>query len=174
MSDAPLYEIDSHIASKNAKVRLYADRVEWERSKRVSGAKVAAGVMTVGLSLAATGVRTRRGAGVEMIPMKSITSVTQKRDTMLNDFSVITAGNTIDMRCHRKEAGELRALILEGINGTLRPKNDVPEERPATPSPPPPPPPAVPPANWYPDPHGATGLLRYWDGSTWTDNTHQE
>ncbi|NKI43751.1 phospholipid scramblase-related protein [Streptomyces physcomitrii] len=27
------------------------------------------------------------------------------------------------------------------------------------------------PAGWYPDPHGATGLLRWWDGSTWTEHT---
>ncbi|WP_419993267.1 phospholipid scramblase-related protein [Streptomyces boninensis] len=28
------------------------------------------------------------------------------------------------------------------------------------------------PAGWYPDPHGAPNLLRWWDGSQWTDNTH--
>ncbi|WP_330241613.1 phospholipid scramblase-related protein [Streptomyces sp. NBC_00525] len=27
-------------------------------------------------------------------------------------------------------------------------------------------------AGWYPDPHGAPQLLRYWDGSRWTDHTH--
>ncbi|MFF7362108.1 phospholipid scramblase-related protein [Streptomyces sp. NPDC008125] len=28
------------------------------------------------------------------------------------------------------------------------------------------------PAGWFPDPHGATELLRYWDGSQWTEHTH--
>ncbi|WP_327267662.1 phospholipid scramblase-related protein [Streptomyces sp. NBC_01218] len=28
------------------------------------------------------------------------------------------------------------------------------------------------PAGWFPDPHGATELLRYWDGSRWTEHTH--
>ncbi|MEU2022312.1 phospholipid scramblase-related protein [Streptomyces sp. NPDC016469] len=27
-------------------------------------------------------------------------------------------------------------------------------------------------AGWYPDPHGAPQLLRYWDGSRWTEHTH--
>ncbi|GHA86532.1 MULTISPECIES: phospholipid scramblase-related protein [Streptomyces] len=28
------------------------------------------------------------------------------------------------------------------------------------------------PAGWYPDPHGAPELLRYWDGARWTEHTH--
>jgi Protein of unknown function (DUF2510) len=29
-----------------------------------------------------------------------------------------------------------------------------------------------PPSGWYPDPYGVPGLLRWWDGSTWTHHTH--
>ena len=32
----------------------------------------------------------------------------------------------------------------------------------------------LPPSGWYPDPHGVPGLLRWWDGSTWTEHTHQD
>lgn len=28
------------------------------------------------------------------------------------------------------------------------------------------------PAGWYTDPHGTQNLLRYWDGSQWTEHTH--
>lgn len=28
------------------------------------------------------------------------------------------------------------------------------------------------PAGWHPDPHGAPQLLRYWDGTGWTEHTH--
>src|SRR6516162_550292 len=29
----------------------------------------------------------------------------------------------------------------------------------------------LPPSGWYPDPYGVPGLLRWWDGSTWTRHT---
>jgi hypothetical protein len=31
----------------------------------------------------------------------------------------------------------------------------------------------LPPSGWYPDPYGVPGLLRWWDGSAWTEHTHQ-
>src|SRR3954449_2800898 len=31
----------------------------------------------------------------------------------------------------------------------------------------------MPPAGWYPDPYGAPDLLRWWDGSAWTQHTHE-
>lgn len=30
------------------------------------------------------------------------------------------------------------------------------------------------PAGWFPDPSGAPGLLRYWDGRAWTPHVHQQ
>jgi hypothetical protein len=30
----------------------------------------------------------------------------------------------------------------------------------------------LPPSGWYPDPYGVPGLLRWWDGSMWTQHTH--
>ena len=30
----------------------------------------------------------------------------------------------------------------------------------------------LPPSGWYPDPYRVPGLLRWWDGSTWTQHTH--
>lgn len=157
MSEAPILEITSHIDGKNAKVRVYPDRVEWEREKRLSAAKIAATPFTLGIG----GIHTRKGAGVEVIPMRAITSVTSRRDTAFNDVvSVVTAGNTIDMRCHRNEATRLRGLILDGINGRLV----------ASAEPPQPPPSAGPPPGWYPD---RENRQRWWDGSRWTEHVRQ-
>jgi len=32
----------------------------------------------------------------------------------------------------------------------------------------------LPPSGWYPDPYGTPALLRWWDGSTWTQHTHPD
>lgn len=166
---APVLEITSHIDGKNAKVRVYPDRIEWERGKSVSGGKMAAAVLTVGMSAAVTGgVHSRKGAGVEVIPMRSVTSVTTRRDSMVNDVvSVITAGNSIDMRCSRAEAVRLREVIMAGINGTLA----GPVAAPPT-IPPPPPTPQGPPAGWYPDQQNPA-VKRWWDGTRWTAHVQQ-
>jgi len=117
MQDQPLYTFTSHIAGKNAKVSIYEDRIEWAVARGVSGAKVTAGLMTAGLSMLATGVKNGK-AGSEMIPVKSMTSVTTKRDGMLNSkVSVITAGNTVDFRVSHTEAKIVKDTLTKLMLG---------------------------------------------------------
>ncbi|WP_255572781.1 SHOCT domain-containing protein [Leucobacter tenebrionis] len=115
----PLYEAVSHIDGKNATVRLWPDRIEWERKRGVSGAKVTAGVMTAGLSMLATGVKGGKDA-YDMVLLEHITNVSNRKDGMLYHLvEVQTASggaiNTIAFRVSRDEAAQFRQAILSAI-----------------------------------------------------------
>ena len=111
MSAAQLHEFTSHTSGRNARVRIYEDRIEWSKERRLSLVKLSLGVCTLGLSLLATGVH--RGKGVtEMIPARAVSSVTTRRDGRLNTVvSVIAAGNTIDFRVSHAEAETVREVL---------------------------------------------------------------
>jgi hypothetical protein len=112
MSSA-LLEFTSHINGKNAKVQVFPDRLEWTRAG-LSGGKMLAGAMTLGLSTLATGVRNKDS---EMIPVRAITSVTSKKGMTNTTVSVITSGNTIDFKISHSEANRLKATLLQLMAG---------------------------------------------------------
>jgi len=131
----PLLTFTSHIAGKNARVEIWPDRIEWERPRGISAAKITAGVMTAGMSMLATGVKNGK-TGTEMIPIKNVSSVTTKRDGFLNTIvQVITSGNTIDFRVSHDEAKNVRALlqqlILGGVEAATTPVAAPPAQAPA-------------------------------------------
>lgn len=113
----PILEFTSHIAGKNAKVRLFTDRVEWERVGRMgSASKATLGVFTLGASLAVTGVGRKRET--EMVPIRSISGVSTKKDGPLNTRVVLgTPAGELGFRISHREAerfaSEVRRLILE-------------------------------------------------------------
>lgn len=110
-ADGALMTFKSHIDGKNADVQIFSDRVEWKVARGVSGAKVTAGIMTMGVSMLATGVKNGK-AGSEMIPMKAITGVTTKRDGMINTIvSVTSSSQAIGFRVSHKEAEQIRGLL---------------------------------------------------------------
>lgn len=114
-ADGALLKFKSHINGKNADVAIYADRIEWLMARGVSGAKVTAGVLTAGLSMLATGVKNGK-AGTEMIPMKSITGVSTKRDGMINTVVTVTSSSSaIGFRVSHKEAEQMRNLLNQLI-----------------------------------------------------------
>lgn len=130
LTEQPIYEIVCKFAGTintgaNSRVRLYQDRVEYDGGRAVSGAKVAAGVMTAGISLAATGFRQNRG-NTEMIPLDAITSVTTRRESLrFQIVSIITAGNTIDFRVPSSQAVEMQKAILNARAAALQGRNTV-------------------------------------------------
>jgi len=117
MSPAALLSFTSHVAGKNAKVEIWSDRIEWERPRGVSGGKVLAAGLTLGMTALATGFKNGK-SGTEMIPIRSVSSVTTRRDGMLNTVvSVITTGNTIDFRVSHAEAANVKALLQQLMLG---------------------------------------------------------
>ena len=84
----PLLQFKSHIAGKNATVAIFPDRVEWSRKGWIgTGTKAGLAVMTMGMSLAATGIR--RHEDGEIIPISSISHVAKRRGKGLNTVVVL-------------------------------------------------------------------------------------
>ena len=104
----PLHEFTSHIAGKNATVRVYQDRIEWET---VGKARVGLTVATGGLSALSSSLR-RKGAGSEMMPIRAVTSVTTKKGLRNTLLTIIAAGNTIEANISHTEAEQVKATLL--------------------------------------------------------------
>lgn len=139
-----LMEFKSHIDGKNADVAIYQDRIEWSRDGRVSLTRVAAGAATAGASLLKTGVR--KGGGSEMIPIRSISSVTAQKDGLINwKVVVIASGNTIEFRVDKSTANQAKSLLTQLVTGSYTSAPSGPAPVPAVPlTQPPPPPPSAP------------------------------
>lgn len=87
---APLMTFASHIAGKNAQVRIYPDRVEWAKTG-MTGTK-----------------------GTEMVPMRSVSSVSCKKDGMVNTIvQVATSGGMIQMRVSHSLAEQVRRCMTD-------------------------------------------------------------
>lgn len=137
MDDKPGYSFTSHIAGKNARVDIYTDRIEWERGG-VSGGKVAAGILTLGVSTLATGVRAKKNT--EMIPIKAISSVSSKKDGALNTVvRLATSSGDIEFRTSHKEAAIVKDYVQKLMlwdPAKAAPAQTAPTEAaPATPDP---------------------------------------
>lgn len=107
---APVLEFTSHIAGKNAKVRVYRDRIEWSRKGWI-GAKTRhiTGAATFGMSYLVTGTKTVDDG--EVIPIRTISSITSKRGMLNTLLTFITTGNTLEMNVSHKEAAAVKDLV---------------------------------------------------------------
>lgn len=115
METQPLMTFKSRIAGKNADVNIYADRIEWGHQTRFT-----------------------KSRSDEMIPVRSISSVTSGKDGLTNyKVSVITAGNTIDFRTSRNLADQAKNLLSQLMLGHVPqpgPTPNAPEQH-TTPEP---------------------------------------
>ncbi|OLL15895.1 hypothetical protein, partial [Actinomyces oris] len=115
----PLLQFKSHIAGKNATVAIFPDRVEWSRKGWIgTGTKAGLAVMTMGMSLAATGIR--RHEDGEIIPISSISHVAKRRGKGLNTVVVLTtSGGDVAMRVHHGDADRVIDTILRLQRGEM-------------------------------------------------------
>ena len=111
-----LLAFKSHIAGKNADVLIFIDRIEWAKEGSIGGGRLALGAATAGLSLLKTGVR-KKQQGSEVIPIKSISSVTSEKNGYRTKVSVICTGNTIDFRVSHDDAKQVKELITSLVLG---------------------------------------------------------
>ena len=110
MSELPMYSFTSHIAGKNAKVDVYQDHIEWTGGGGLSGGKLTAGVMTGGLSLLATGFKSKRKS-TDMIPIRAITGITTKRELTKTIVQISASGNLIDFRATHSDAEQFKSVV---------------------------------------------------------------
>jgi Short C-terminal domain len=123
--EQPLYEIMASNEGKNARVRLWPDRLEWEKSRGISGAKVIAGLATSGLSLLATGIRGNKDA-FDMLPLSAITSLSLRKDGMNHQMVVVqTAGGVIEFRVSRANAADFRLAVINQMQTAAATPNKV-------------------------------------------------
>lgn len=115
----PLLQFKSHIAGKNATVAIFPDRVEWSRKGWLgTGTKAGLAVMTMGMSLAAMGIR--RHEDGEIIPISSISHVSKRRGKGLNTVVVLTtSGGDLAMRIHHGDADRVIDTITRLQRGEV-------------------------------------------------------
>lgn len=91
-----LARFKSKIEGKNADVAIYVDRLEWAQAGMLGGRK-----------------------GAHVIPIKSISSVTTKKDGFTNTkVTAITTGSTIDFRVSHADAEMVKNTLTSLILGS--------------------------------------------------------
>ncbi len=115
----------SHDAGRNSIVTLYPDRIE--RTKPTS-------------KMSLTGMLAGGPEDVEVIPMKSVSSVQARRGAWYHDVTVFASGNTIVFSVDAADAEKLRGLIMAQVLGgsahAATPTAPASPAQPAQPAPP--------------------------------------
>jgi hypothetical protein len=118
LPEGALWRGVSHDAGRNSVVTLYPDRIE--RAKPTS-------------RMSLTGMLAGGPEDVEVIPMKSVSSVQARRGAWYHDVTVFASGNTIVFSVDAADAEKLRGLIMDQVlGGSAHP---APPAAPAAPAP---------------------------------------
>jgi hypothetical protein len=113
MTDQPIMEFTSHVAGANAKVAIYADRIEWSRKGLKPAGGVTGALLTGGLSLALPGRK-----DTNMIPVRQIQGVsTHRAGLSYTTVRVATAGDVTEFRVSKSQAENVKATLLRLMSG---------------------------------------------------------
>ena len=120
LPEGALWRGISHDAGRNSVVTLFPDRIE--RTKPTS-------------RMSLTGMLAGGPEDVEVIPMKSISSVQARRGAWYHDVTVFASGNTIVFSVDAADAEKLRGLIMDQVlGGSAHPAQPAAPAAPAPPS----------------------------------------
>jgi hypothetical protein len=101
----PIHAFESHIEGKNARVEIHEDRIEWTRDR---GRSTTAALLTGGASL----LTKRKTDATEILPVRSISSVSTKRDGMRNSIVLVqAAGAALAFRVSHAEAAQAKETL---------------------------------------------------------------
>jgi hypothetical protein len=120
LPEGALWRGVSHESGRNSIVTLYPDRIE--RTKPTS-------------KLSLTGMLAGGPEDVEVIPMKSVSSVQVRRGPWYHDVTVYASGNTIVLSVDSEQAEKLRGLVMEQVLGGSAHAAGAPPTAPAPPAP---------------------------------------
>jgi len=117
----PLTTFESHVAGRNARVRVYPDRIEWSQPGRTTAANVLLiilAVYTIGLTLLARACRPRFAEqGRQMLAMRSVQSVSSRRDGLHTAVVVSAGANEIGFRVPHSAAPSIEQLLRDLVLG---------------------------------------------------------
>ena len=111
--EQPILAFASLVSGVQAHVSIYGDRIELvNTSGGVSAGKVTAGILTMGLSLAATGVgkdgyRAAKSNDVSILRMTDVTGITSRKEGKIVVVGVSTPSAVIAMNLQKKDAEQV-------------------------------------------------------------------
>lgn len=117
VEETPVMTFESEISGDNSVVTVYSDRIEWvKKSGGVSAGKVAAGIFTAGLSLAATGVGkgsygAKKSTDLSILHLATVTGITSERDGRRAIVVVSTPSMALPLNLPRKEAEQVSRTL---------------------------------------------------------------
>ena len=118
----PLRTFQSHVAGRNAQVKVFPDRIEWAqpgRTKVANALLIILAIYTLGLALLAKACRPRfREQGRQMLTMRSVQSVASQSDGLKTAVVVSAGGNAISFRVPHDAAPSIEQLLRGLVLGT--------------------------------------------------------